>query len=162
MNKTLLSLTSAAVALGTAAPAMAQYAPPPPTQPFPGFLNDYLRKQDPYYANWDLGGALRLRYELKENGLGLPPANDFRKTGVDNDNSYFSSKLLMRVGYTAKWWNFLVEGRDSSTTGDDRATIGGTSGNFESDGLDLQQAYGGADLIRRLLRLGAVCWSGDS
>ena len=84
MKNTLMTLTSAAVAFGTSVPAFAQYAPPPPTQPFPGFVNDYLRKQDPYYANWDIGGSFRMRYELKENGLGLPPANDFRKTGVDN------------------------------------------------------------------------------
>lgn len=136
MKKTLLTLTSAAVALGTSVPAFAQYAPPPPTQPFPGFINDYLRKQDPYYANWDIGGSFRMRYELKENGLGLPPANDFRRTGVDNDNSYFSSKLLLKVGYTARWWNFLVEGRNSSTSGDDR------NPNLESDGpLDIHQAF---------------------
>jgi hypothetical protein len=137
MNKhPLLTLASTALVLGTAATARAQYAPPPPTQPFPGFINDYLRKQDPYYSVWDIGGAVRLRYELKENGLGLPPVQDFRKTGADNDNSFFSSKLLARVGYTAKWWSFYIEGRNSSTTGDDR------NPNFESDGdADLQQAY---------------------
>jgi hypothetical protein len=145
-KKSLLVLTSTAVALGASAPALAQYAPPPPTQPFPGFLNEYLRKQDPYYANWDISGSARFRYEVRENALGLPPNNDWRKTGFDNDNSYFSDKILAHVGYTAKWWSVYVEGRSSSTTGDDRSwngAIPGTGGaGPESDGpVDLHQAY---------------------
>ena len=146
MNKPLLILASSTLALGYVSPVIAQYAPPPPPQPFPGFINELLRQQDPYYSAWDLGGSVRLRYELKENGLGLPAANDWRKTGVDNDNSYFSDKILFNAGYTAKWWSVYVQGRSSSTTGDDRNSIGtigapGGSGP-ESDGpVDLHQAY---------------------
>ncbi len=136
MSKIVSTLSVGALALAAAHEAHAQYAPPPPTQPFPGFLNDYLRKKDPYYSVWDIGGAARLRYELKENGVGLPPASDFRKTGVDNDNSYFSDKILVHAGYTAEWWSAFVQGRSSSTTGDDR------NPNFESDGVvDLHQAF---------------------
>ena len=47
MNKSFFALASTAVALGYVSPVIAQYAPPPPTQPFPGFINDFLRKQDP-------------------------------------------------------------------------------------------------------------------
>jgi hypothetical protein len=36
----------------------AQYAPPAPLQPFPGFINTYLRNQDAYLANWDIGGSV--------------------------------------------------------------------------------------------------------
>src|SRR5437762_11420579 len=30
----------------------AQYAPPPPPQPFAGFVNEALRKNDPYMTAW--------------------------------------------------------------------------------------------------------------
>src|SRR2546425_9132913 len=102
-------LAAAALVLGAYSAAQAQYVPPPPLQPFPGFLNDWMRKQDPYLANWDISGAARFRYEVKENA-GFTAAGsgaDFRKGGVDNDNSYFMNKVLARVGYTAKWWSFL-------------------------------------------------------
>ena len=57
---------------------------------------------------------------------------------MDNDNSYLMSRIRARLGYTGKWFNVLVEGRSSSTTGDDRAPGAGP----ESDGIvDLHQAY---------------------
>jgi len=96
------TLAVAALVLVGAVAAEAQYTPPPPSQPFPGFLNDWMRKQDPYLANWDISGAARFRYEVKENA-GFTAAGsgaDFRKGGVDNDNSYFLNKVLARVGYT--------------------------------------------------------------
>lgn len=133
------TVAAAALFLGAGADAVrAQYAPPPPLQPFPGFLNEWMRKQDPYLANWDLSGAVRLRYEVKENA-GFTAAGsgaDFRQGGVDNDNAYFLHKVIARVGYTAKWWSVLVEGRSSGTTGDDR------NPNAESDGpIELHQAW---------------------
>ena len=137
MKKTLPLLTTGALALA-ATTATAQYAPPPPTQPFPGFLNQELRAADPYWANWYFGGLLRLRFEGKDNA-GFTAAGfggDFRKAGVDNNNSYFMSKLLLRTGYTDKWWSAFLQGRSSTTTGDDR------NPNAESDGpLDLHQAF---------------------
>lgn len=129
----------------------AQYTPPPPPKPFAGFLNEYLRKDDPYMAAWDIGGSFRVRYEMKENGgsvfgipangtvAAAPSGADFRENlgkGMDNDNSYFLTKLRLRVGYTHEWFNVLVEGRNSTSTGDDR------NPNPESDGpIDLHQAY---------------------
>ncbi|MSU63982.1 MAG: cupin domain-containing protein [Pedosphaera sp.] len=115
----------------------------PLLQPFPGFANDYLRQKDPYWANWDISGSFRMRYEVRETHLAAPPANDFKK-GVDNDNSYFSDKLLLRLGYSAKWWSALVEGRSSSATGDDRGSAPNipTGSSPDSDGpVDLHQAY---------------------
>jgi hypothetical protein len=149
MKKSLFALTSTVLSLGYVSPIIAQYAPPPPPQPFPGFINDYLRKQDPYNSVWDVGGSVRLRYELKENGLGLPANNDWRDTDgttVDNDNSYFSDKILFHAGYTAKWWSVYAQGRSSSTSGDDRNSIGGFGppggAGPESDGVvDLHQAF---------------------
>lgn len=102
-------------------------------------------------AAWDIGGSFRVRYEIKDNGGSvsgvLPPlvptpapsGADFRENTpprVDNDNSYLLTKLRARVGYTAEWFNVLVEGRNSTSTGDDR------NPNVESDGpVDLHQAY---------------------
>ncbi len=142
MKTSLRILLACALAL-TSFQLHAQYSPPPPLQPFPGFANDYLRKKDPYWANWDISGSFRMRYEVRENHLAAPPANDFKK-GVDNDNSYFSDKLLFRVGYNQKWWIALVEGRSSSATGDDRGSAPNipTGSSPDSDGpVDLHQAY---------------------
>src|SRR5512134_743965 len=103
MKLNLKSLATSSIVLAAINSVYAQYTPPPPPVPFPGFINDYLRKQDPYNSVWDIGGSLRGRYEVKEGGLGLPPANDFRAvtTGTGkNDNDYFSTKLLARVSYT--------------------------------------------------------------
>src|SRR5437667_11993298 len=98
-----------------AAVAQAQYAPPPPPQTFAGFLNEALRKNDPYMAAWDFGGALRLRYEDKE-GFAVPgPAGsmDFRDHGADVFNDYLLSRIRFHAGYTAQWFSAYVEGRSS-------------------------------------------------
>lgn len=149
MKKTNSTLMAGALVLAAINQVYAQYTPPPPPTPFPGFINDYLRKRDPYLSVWDIGGAVRMRYEIKENGMGLPPAHDFREVTPTplsrNDNSYFSDKILARIAYTDKWWSAYLEGRSSSTTGDIRGRTGtlGTSGaGPESDGIvDLHQAY---------------------
>ena len=52
--------------LAAAHSVYAQYTPPAPLQPFPGFINTYLRNQDAYLANWDVGGSARFRYEVRE------------------------------------------------------------------------------------------------
>lgn len=146
------TLVAGALVLAALNHIHAQYTPPPPPVPFPGFINEALRKNDPYMNVWDIGGAVRLRYELKENGLGLPPANDFRAntTGTTkNDNDYFSSKVLARIAYTEKWWSAYVEGRSSETWSDSRSPTGagavpgpGGDGGPEADGpVDLHQAW---------------------
>jgi hypothetical protein len=154
MKKTKSTLMAGALVLAAVNQVYGQYTPPPPPVPFPGFVNDYLRKQDPYMNQWDIGGAVRMRYEIKENGMGIPPANDFRDVtpaGARNDNSYFSDKILARVGYTDKWWSAYIEGRSSLTYGDERSRTGagavpapgaGGDGGPEQDGpVDLHQAY---------------------
>jgi hypothetical protein len=152
MKLNLTTLAASSIVLAAANTVYAQYTPPPPPVPFPGFINDYLRKQDPYNAVWDIGGSLRGRYEVKEGGLGLPPANDFRAVTTAtgrNDNDYYSTKLLARVSYADKWWSAYVEGRSSMTIGDDRSATGagtvpgpGGNGGPEQDGwADLHQAY---------------------
>ena len=130
-------------AVGLAVSAAAQYAPPPPLQPFPGFVNEALRKENPANAKWDVGGSFRMRYEVRENHLSAPGNDDFRK-GIDNDNSYFSDKLLLRLGYAEPWWGVMVEGRSSSVTGDQRGSAPNIpqGSSPESDGpVDLHQAF---------------------
>ncbi len=151
MKPTLQFLSASALGLAAVTSATAQYAPPPPTQPFPGFLNEYLRKDNPYMNAWDIGGQVRSRYEVRENALVAPPFHDFRRVmpaggvlnGQGNDNSFLANKLLVRAAYTDKWWNALIVGRSSSVTGDTRGAapniLAGASP--DSDGpVDLHQA----------------------
>jgi alginate export protein len=136
-TKTLLGISAVLSLVGTAAHA-SDYSPTKPVRPSAGFINDWLRKDDPGMASWDIGAQVRLRYEIRDNFgiLGSPGSVDFRETGADVDNAYFLHRIKPRVGYTHEWFNVLVEGRSSGSTGDDR------NPNPESDGpIDLHQAY---------------------
>ena len=142
-------LIHAATVLGFAlavASASAQFAPPPPSRPFPGFMNENLRGRDPYLSVWDIGANLRLRYESKQ-GAGFTDAGsnwDFSKRPVDDiDNSYLLYRLMPRVAYTGKRFAATVEGRSSYSFGDERyAMTAPGQGLAERDGgLDLHQAF---------------------
>jgi hypothetical protein len=114
------------------------YSPTSPVRPSPGLINEWLRKDDPYMAAWDIGVQTRLRYEIRDNfGIaGSPGSLDFRDHGADVDNSFLMLRVRPHIGYTGAWFSVFVEGRHSSTTGDDRDP------NLESDGpIDLHQAY---------------------
>lgn len=152
MNKHKLAVITGAIALA-AQGALAQYAPPPPPLPFPGFINEALRKNDPYMNQWDFGGAIRARYEIK-NGYGipgLPGSMDFRDHGADVKNDYLMERIRYRVGYTDKWFNAVVEGRSSFVQDDERfayfanpvppQTSNRNGLGPESDQFDLHQAY---------------------
>lgn len=147
MSKTNRTFLAGAMALCAASAAHAQYAPPPPPQPFQGFINEELRKDDPYMNKWDFGGNLRLRYEFKE-GFAIPGAAgsvDFRGKGADTENDYMMERLRVHAGYTDKWWSAYVEGRSSLVQGDERfasvAPVPHNGNGPEQDALDLQQAY---------------------
>lgn len=130
-----------------------------------GYLNDLLRQENPYMAQWNIGALYWGRYEMKENGGFVGPGSlaDFR-TDTDNDNSYLLQRVLLRGGYTGKWFEVFAQGRVSSATGDDRSSTGngvnisnningvsipvyparpaGGGSSPESDGpFDLHQAY---------------------
>ncbi|MDP3073127.1 MAG: alginate export family protein [Opitutaceae bacterium] len=132
--------------LAFAAPAFAQFAPPPPPRPFPGFANEKLRASDPYMSSWDIAANYRARYESKL-GAGFTDAGsnwDFSKRRVDdNNNSYLLSRLMPRVGYTGKRLAFTVEGRASSSIGDERfnATAPGKGLAENDSGMDVHQAF---------------------
>lgn len=151
MTKTASTLAASALVLAAVNAAYAQYAPPPPPAPFQGFINEWLRKDDPYMNKWDFGGSVRVRYELKDNfgiagsGTGPTTSLDFRKTGADVDNDYLMEKIRFRAGYTDKWWSALAEGRSSLVQGDDRVASTGPvrreGHGPEQDSIDLHQAY---------------------
>jgi len=141
-------LTTGAFALAAASSLNAQYAPPPPPAPFQGFLNEWLRKDDPYMNKWDFGGSVRLRYEVRDNfGIaGVPGSVDFRKDGADVDNAYLLERIRVRAGYTDKWFSALVEGRSSLAQGDERFASTAPPPPYKGEGpehdhIDLHQAF---------------------
>jgi hypothetical protein len=153
MKPTAKISTGAALALTALNQVHGQYSPPPPPAPFPGFINEWLRKDDPYMNKWDFGGSVRVRYEVKD-GFGIPgePGSvDFRDHGADVENDYLMERIRFRAGYTDKWWSALVEGRSSLVQGDERFAFfaapppPGTrvreGDGPESDTVDLHQAF---------------------
>ena len=150
MTPTLKSLSAGALVLAACQSAHAQYTPPPPLAPFPGFLNEYLRQGDPYMNQWDLGGNLRLRYESKQGSAvaGVAGSTDFRDHGSEMNNDYLLSRIRLHAGYTDKWWSVYVEGRSSTAYDDARYATAPAAGLVtnkgdgpESDTIDLHQAY---------------------
>ena len=137
---------SAASLLLLAADAFAQYTPPPPPSPFPGFINEALRADDPYMNAWDFGGFARFRYEHKDgNGIpGVPGSLDFRELNADTHNAYFIERLQLRAAYTDTWWSILTEARSSLSQGDERSAFAGNPRHKgqgpEYDPIDLHQA----------------------
>ncbi|MEY4917955.1 MAG: hypothetical protein RL616_1868 [Verrucomicrobiota bacterium] len=122
MKSHLKHLSAGALVLAALNSVHAQYAPPPPPAPFPGFLNEYMRGKDPYANQWDLGGDFRARFEMKEGfGIaGLAGSVDFRDRGKDVNNEYFLFKTKLHAGYTDKWWSAFAELRSSVALSDER------------------------------------------
>ena len=135
---------AATTALFSSRAADATYAPPPPAAapkapagPSAGLFNDYLRQQSTSFQPWDFGGQVRARYEMKENFAvpGVPGAIDFRDKGGEPHNDYLLLREKVHVGYAQPWFGVFAEGRDSSSSGDDRDP------NPEADQFDLYQGY---------------------
>ena len=116
----------AVLGLAVSSTAFAQFVPPPPARPFPGYINERLRAADVYMNAWDIGVNVRARYEGKEDaGFTYSGQNaDFRLNGpgatVDNNNGYILTRIMPRVAYTAKSYAFTVEARSSASAGDER------------------------------------------
>ncbi|MBC8097583.1 MAG: alginate export family protein [Akkermansiaceae bacterium] len=154
MKNIKTTLTAGTLVLAALNQVYGQYAPPPPPAPFPGFINEALRKNDPYMNQWDIGGSARFRYEVKEGfGVaGIAGSADFRDDDHANvSNEYYLERIRYRVGYTDKWWGALVEGRSSFAQSDERwayaatplpaGTVAKNGLGPESDRVDLHQAY---------------------
>ena len=138
-TKLATSVLLLAAATTVSAQSYLTSAPPPAG---PSVLNEWLRKQSPDFAAWDIGVQLRSRYESKDNfgttQFGGPSAgkDDFKKITPNPDNSFTMERVKPHVGYQADWFSAFVEGRGSYSTGDDRQP------NPESDGpMALYQAY---------------------
>src|SRR6476659_7795343 len=91
--------------LGSLLGRAAEQPQPPATGPAPGapvasptLLNSWLREQSSLFNPWDIGGQFRARYEIKEDA-GSFPNRDFRREGVDNDNSYLLLRERIHLGY---------------------------------------------------------------
>ncbi len=161
MKPILKTLATSSLVLAAVNQIYGQYAPPPPPAPFAGFINEALRKNDPYMSAWDFGGNNRARFEVKDGFAiaGVPGSVDFRAHGaagarVDTFNDYFTDKLRYHIGYTAQWWSFYGEGRSSFAVNDQRyayfvappatppaGTVNRKGQGPESDTVDLNQAY---------------------
>ena len=156
------TLSAGAFVLAALNEVHAQYTPPPPPAPFPGFLNEYMRAKNSYMNQWDIGGDTRLRYEAKE-GFGMPGVGvaggpavntqslDFRDKKASVNNEYFLTRTRVHIGYTDKWWGGYVEGQASTANSDQRyayanaPAVAGTVKKLgygpEADTIDLHQAY---------------------
>ncbi len=145
-NPLPLPLLGSAAALLIGVPAaLGQYTPPPPPKPFPGFINEALRKDDETFKAWNIGGWARVRYEVHDgNGINSVPGSlDFRDNGADVYNDYVLERLQLHVGYTGSWFGFYVDGRSSLAQSDQRnaSPSGRKQDGPESDVIDLHQAY---------------------
>jgi len=146
MNRFTTIFAALALCIVALPAARAQYVPPPPARPFPGLINEYLRTSDPYMNAWDIGVAVRVRDENKDDaGTTNAGSNwDFSERLVDrNNNHYLLTRVMPRVGYTAKWFAFTVEGRSSYSINDERYNPTAAGQNLpERDGpLDVYQAF---------------------
>lgn len=155
MNRKMILIRSLAtsLALGPAEHIEAQYAPPSQPAPFAGFINEALRQYNPAMTNWDLGGAIRLRYEDKEGFAvaGAAGSMDFRDHGADVFNNYLLSRVRFHAGYSEDWWSIFAEGQSSLAAGDDRfaypnspavaGTVRREGSGPEADTINLHQAY---------------------
>src|SRR5580765_3899227 len=140
------------VILGAVSVVRAQYSPPPPPEPFAGFINEALRAENPT-NKWDIGGTSRSRGEFKEgNGIaGAAGSVDFRAHGADVNNEYFLERIRLHVGYSNTWWGAYVEGQSSLAASDERFAYVNIAGiphtttwkgsGPESDTIELHQAY---------------------
>jgi len=100
-----------------------------------GLVNDWLRQRSGNFANWDLGGQFRLRYEDKENA-GSFPSRDFIRLGQDNSNDDLLLRTRIHLGITPlSWITVYGETRDSRQFWDRRVP------SPEADAFDLHQAF---------------------
>lgn len=152
-SSSLSTVIAGALVFTAAATASAQYSPPPSPTPFAGFLNDWLRQENPYLAALDIGGNERIRFEEHDGYAiaGEPGSADFRDHGAKVNNSYFLSRLRVHAGYMQEWWSAYIEGQSSLSAMDDRwayfasptpaGTINREDHGPEQDEWNLHQAY---------------------
>lgn len=150
MKPNLPALAAGTLVLAAAQAVYAQQPPPPSA----GLVNDYLRAQNSSLTNWDFGGSVRGRYEVKDGyGIqGVPGSLDFRAHNADVDNDYFLEKVRFRGGYTATWWSVLAEGESSLAQNDQRwastGPVAKKGDGPEADSIELHQAIVGVGNLK--------------
>ena len=132
--------------LATAPGIRAQYVPPISSAPGPGVIDSALRAAEPALSPWDFGINERLRGEDKL-GAGTTHAGsnyDFSAAPPsENNNDYWLSRLMPRVGYTIDWFSAVVEARSSYSFGDNRynAMAAGDGLTDNNGSFQLELAY---------------------
>ncbi len=135
MNRNIRTTLAALASTWAAVTASAQFYPLPPPA-YPGLTNFTLRASDPYMAAWDFGVNIRGRMEDKDNAGATSAGQnrDFaggRPAGgngdrFDNNNTYFLSRIMPRIGYTDKWFQAFIQLRSSTSYDDERGNNGTT------------------------------------
>lgn len=125
--------------------AQAQYVPPSPPAPVPGYIDDSI-KTLPELSGWDLIVNDRVRYEDKSDAGTTHAGSNFdffSAPPTTNSNQYWLNRLMPKIGYTNGPFQIVVEGRQSYSFGDDRYTATAPGKNLaEDDGpFQLQMAY---------------------
>ena len=141
-------------------------AAPVATPASAGLVNDYFRQRNSAFTNWDFGGSVRGRFEVKDGygiqGVGSAAAGnqslDFRANNADVDNEYFLEKIRLRGGYTDQWWSALVEAESSLAQSDQRwayannpavaGTVAKQGDGPEADSIELHQAIVGVGNLK--------------
>ncbi len=143
------------------ASASAQQPSPATSPASSGLVNGYLREQHSSFTNWDFGGSVRGRYEVKDGygTAGVPGSVDFRAHNVDVDNDYFLEKIRFRSGYSQEWWSALAEGESSLAQSDQRwayannppvpGTVAKRGDGPEADEIELHQAIIGVGNLKQ-------------
>jgi hypothetical protein len=135
MNRHSVRRLTSAIVLAAASQVYAhEWGYSSPIAPSQGWLNEFLRAENPYASAWNVGVLYWGRYEVKQNGGFVAPGSvaDFR-TDVDNDNNYLLTKVMPRISYQDKWVEFFVQGRHSSATSDERSSSGNGFINFATN-----------------------------
>src|SRR5262249_25550359 len=121
-----------------ALPATAAVLAEPPVSA--GLVNDWLRQENRFFNDFDIGGQFRARYVYQAYfaipGAG-PTAVDFRATTPSTYNDFLLLRTRVHVGYSpVDWFDVFGEAQNSSSTSDKR------NPNPQSDGpMDLRQGY---------------------
>ncbi len=136
--KTNIIILGAAILTTCVVPTIGQTVTSPQLVNSASLMNDWLRTQSDAFKQWDIGGQVRLRYEIKNNFAvaGRVGSVDFKNGIVDNENDYFLTREKIHLGFSpTDWLTVFAEARHSNADGDERIP------SPDSDAFDLHQAY---------------------
>ena len=101
-----------------------------------GLVNTELQSLSPDFEPWDIGGQVRMRYEVEQGaGPTLSTSHDFSAKYSDNAAHLLLGREFAHVAYNSSWIGVFGEIRDSWETG--HLAARGTT----SDRADFGQTY---------------------